>query len=143
MKIIKSIQRKRRGASTVEFAVVAPVFFLAVFACIEFSRFWVAEAYVESAVFRTARDLSVFGAQVDEGRDFVIDNNLLSVVGIDEFEILVEAFQNNVPQAEIDDATTRIAVTITVPPEEISLFNGILSETPISRTAESFSNRPN
>lgn len=139
----KSKRRKRFGATTVEFALVAPIFFLTVFACIEFARFWVAEAYVESAVFRTARDLSVFGAQVDEGREFIVDNNLLSVVGIDKFEIDVEPFQNDIPQAEIDDATTRIAVTLTVEPDEISIFNGILSETPISRTAESFSNRPN
>lgn len=143
MKTPISKRKKRRGASTVEFAIVAPVFFFAVFACIEFSRFWVAEAYVESAVFRTARDLSVFGAQVSEGEEFVVDNNLLSVVGIEKFDILVEPFRDDVLQTEIDDTTTRIAVTITVPPEEISILTGILSETSISRTAESFSNRPN
>lgn len=43
-------RQRRRGASAVEFALVAPVFFLVVFALIEFSRIlWVQQALTNAA----------------------------------------------------------------------------------------------
>jgi len=134
-------QRNRKGASTVEFAFVAPVFFLTIFTSIEFSKFWMAETFVESAVFQTARDLSVFGAQLDEGRPFAAD--VLSVIGIDEFDIDITAFEFETQQPEITDSTTHIRVEINVPASEVSILNGWLSDVPIVRTAESLTNRPN
>ncbi len=142
MRIFKKRQNNRQGATTVEFAFVAPIFFLFIFACIEFSRFWTVESYVESAVFQTARHMSVFGARIDEARPFAAQR--LGVVGISEFTINVEPFEGILPQAEINDGTTRIMITISVPASEISIVkNGILVDTPIVRQAESITNRPN
>ena len=132
--------KNRFGASAVEFAVVAPVFFLTVFTCLEFSRFWMSETYVESAVFQTARDLSVFGATVEEGRPFAA--NVLGTIGIQEFDIEISPFDGEVPQTEINDSTTRITVTSSVPASEISLVNSILSDVNIVRTGEFNTNRP-
>jgi len=133
-------KKNRKGTSSVEFAVVAPVLFLTIFSCIEFSRFWVAETYVESAVFQTARDLSVFGARLDEGRPFAA--NVLATVGIDEFEIEITPSNDGALQTEIDDTTTLIEVTVSVPSSELSLVSQYLSGVDIVRTAEFQTNRP-
>ena len=123
-----------------EFASVAPIFFLTVFTCIEFSKFWIAETFVESAVFQTARDLSVFGARVEEGQPFAAE--VLSTIGIDDFEITITPRQFDIPQTEIIDTTSHVEVTISVPANEVSIFGGWLKDTPIVRTAESITNRP-
>ena len=141
MNLLKRNTKNRTGASTVEFAIVAPIFLLTIFACIEFSKFWMAETFVESAVFNTARDVSVFGARVDEGRPFA--EEILGRFGIEDFTIDVVPFQGPVEQPEITDTTTEIEVTINVPASEISIFNRWLSDTSIIRTAESRVNRPN
>ena len=130
----------RRGTSAVEFATVAPIFFLTLFACIEFSKFWIAETFVESAVFQTARDLSVFGASVEEGRPFAA--GVLSTIGIDDFEITITPLDRGVPQTEIIDTTSHVRVTIEVPAREISTFGSWLKDIPITRSAESITNRP-
>lgn len=134
-------QRNRKGTAAVEFAVVAPVFFLTIFACIEFSRFWTAETFVESAVFQTARDLSVFGAKIDEGRPFAA--NVLSPIGITQFDITVTPFEDGTTQSEITDTTTHIQVTVEVPASEVSYLNAWFVHKPITRSAESITNRPN
>ena len=133
-------QNNRKGAAAVEFAFVAPVFFLTIFACIEFSRFWTAETFIESAVFQTARDLSVFGAQIDEGRPFAAD--ILGVIGISEFDIEVTPFLNGTVQPEIIDTTSHVQVTISVPSSEISWLNGLFTTAPTTRSSESITNRP-
>lgn len=148
-------KRTRRGATAVEFAMVAPIFFLTVFACVEFGKFWIAETFVESAVFQTARDLSVFGAKVEEGEPFAA--MVLARYGIEEFEIEItplrqtaEGDSNNdedveinlTAQDQITDSTSRIRVTIDVPASEVSILNGWLAKSPIIRTAESLTNRP-
>ena len=133
--------KNRVGTAAVEFAIVAPIFFISIFGCIEFSKFWMAETFVESAVFETARDLSVFGARVGEGRPFAAD--ILNTFGIEKFDIEIVPFQDGVAQTEITDATTHIQVTVDVPASEISILNGWLATTPIIRTAESLTNRPN
>ena len=133
-------QKNRKGASAVEFTVVAPVFFLTIFACIEFSRFWTAETFVESAVFQTARDLSVFGAQIEEGHPFAAD--VLGVIGITQFDLTISPFEGDTLQTAITDTTTRIRVAIDVPATEVSVLNGWFTSSNISRVAESFTNRP-
>lgn len=134
-------QKNRKGAAAAEFAFVAPVFFLTIFICIEFSRFWTAETFVESAVFETARDLSVFGAQIEEGEPFAAD--VLGVIGITHFDITITPFEGEVAQTQILDTTTRIRVSIDVPASEVSILNGWFTSAPISRSAESYTNRPN
>lgn len=134
-------QKNRLGAASVEFALVAPIFFVTLFTCIEFSRFWMVETTVEAAVFQTARDLSLFGAQVDEGRPFAA--NILARSGIDEFEIVVSPFSDEVLQTEIDDSTTRVAVTISVAANEISILNVWTANKTINRSADFQTNRPN
>ncbi len=133
-------QKNRRGTAAVEFAFVAPVFFLTIFACIDFSRFWTAETFVESAVFQTARDLSLFGAKIEEGHPFAAE--ILSTVGITQFDLKISPFEGATLQSEITDTTTHVRVAIDVPASELSILNGWFVNRNISRVAESITNRP-
>ena len=55
-------KRNRRGALTVEFALVLPVFFMFLLGCIEFSRVAVLRSSVENAAYEGARRGIVPGA---------------------------------------------------------------------------------
>lgn len=57
---------KRRGAAVVEFALVAPLFFLVVFAMFEFSWLNVVRHTADNAAYEAARKAMVPGATVAE-----------------------------------------------------------------------------
>lgn len=57
----KSI-RKRRGATAVEFAMVAPIFFMVIFASMEFASVHITQCAMENAAFEGARKGIVPGA---------------------------------------------------------------------------------
>ncbi len=58
----KNIRKRRRGVLTVEMAIVLPVFFLFLFASIEFSRMNTIRHTVENAAYEAARSAIVPGA---------------------------------------------------------------------------------
>ena len=134
-------KQKRQGATVVEFALVAPLFFLTVFGCIDFARFWMAESIVENAVFQSARHVSVFGGNQTEAEEFATRE--LAVVGISDFTLRLTAFENGTPQPNgIDDDTTNIKVEIEVPSEGVSIFSRFLSGQPLIRSTTTSTNRP-
>ena len=121
---IKMRNRKRssrHGAAAVEFAVVAPVMFLVIFACIELSRMMLTVAMVEQSAFEAARNVAVLGATAAEGREVVRDE--LAFLGIDAAEITVEGLRDGVPQTEIDDTSDQIAVDVVVRFNDFMLFS--------------------
>lgn len=120
----KSIRRTRkhghRGATIVEFALVAPFLFIVVFACMEFCRFQMMASLAEDAAYFAARHVMVPGATLSEG--VAMANDSLAALGTTGATVSVAAFQGTTAQTEIDADTTDIAVTISVPIAQNSLF---------------------
>ena len=123
---IRRKTRNRTGATAVEFAIVAPLFFLSLFACIEFGRVSMVEAFAENAAFRAARHVVVLGATVGESIEEAADR--LAVLGVRNADITIEPSNNGVIQTEITDATDTIAVRISIPLSENVLVSGFLSD---------------
>jgi Flp pilus assembly protein TadG len=99
-------QRDRRGATAVEFALVAPVFFLVLFAMFEFSRLNVLRHTADNAAYEAARVAMVPGATA---ADAVAEaNRLLSVVGARGATV-------RVTPAVLTTATDQVTVSIAIP----------------------------
>ncbi len=65
-KVCRSCRRNRRGAAVVEFAVVAPVFFLLVFGIIEYGRMVMVQQLITNASREGARRAVLDGATTAE-----------------------------------------------------------------------------
>ena len=113
----------RQGASAVEFAVVAPVLFLVIFACIELTRMMFTVAMIEQSAFEAARNVAVLGSTEADGVEIVRAE--LGVLGIDAAEVTVVGLRNGVPQTEIDDTSEQIAVDVVVNFQDFMLFSPV------------------
>lgn len=111
----------RTGAATVEFAIVAPIFFAAIFACFEFGHLMMAESYVEHATFEAARHIKVIGAKKQEAQTFV--DNQLAIMGLENANVQVFPEADGVAQTEIDGSTESVRVVVTLPLENNSVIN--------------------
>jgi len=66
----KTIQRIRRdGTTTVEFAVVAPVFFTVIFFCFEFARMSMMRNLAQNAAYEACRFAMMEGATEEDGEE--------------------------------------------------------------------------
>lgn len=83
----RRIAQDRKGAVTVEFAVVAPIFFLFVLGLIEFTRAMMVEALLTNAAHLGARTGIVDSAQTSDVTTAV--TNYLSAAGISGTTITV------------------------------------------------------
>jgi len=72
-------KQDRRGAALVEFAIVAPVFFLFIMAAFEFSRLNVIRHTADNAAYEAARHAMVPGATAAEA--IARANRILNIVG--------------------------------------------------------------
>ena len=124
-------RRKRTGATAVEFALVAPILFLVIFACIEFARMMMTVAIIEQSAFEAARNVAVLGSTAAEGEAIVREE--LSFLGIDQAEVTVVGLNNGVEQGQIDDASEQISVNVVVQFDDFLLFNATNGS--IERTA--------
>jgi hypothetical protein len=79
-KVCRSCRRNRRGAAAVEFAVVAPVFFLLVFGMIEFGRMVMVQQVITNASREGARVGVLDGSTESEVRQLVV--NYLTNAGV-------------------------------------------------------------
>jgi len=122
----KNKTRNRTGATAIEFAMVAPLFLLAIFVCFEFGKMTMVEAFAEDAAFRAARHVVVLGATIDESTEEVADR--LAILGVRNAEIEIEPSVNGAIQTEIDDATDTIAVRISIPMKENLIAAGFLND---------------
>ncbi|MFT7641208.1 MAG: Flp pilus assembly protein TadG [Pirellulaceae bacterium] len=75
-----SFRRKRRGASTVEFAIVAPVFILLVFGMIEYGRMVMVQQVITNATREGARRFVLRTGTVSEAQNAV--TNYLNGAGV-------------------------------------------------------------
>jgi Flp pilus assembly protein TadG len=102
----KRRMQKRDGAAVVEFAIVAPIFFLLIVASLEFGRLNVIRHTADQAAYEAARAAMVPGAAANEAVQAA--QGMLAIVGARGAQIAV-----NPPVLGPDD--TQITVTIDVP----------------------------
>lgn len=104
----------RIGATAVEFAIVAPVFLLIVFSCLEFIRLNMIRNLVQDAAYFAARDAMVPGATVEEAE--AAANQILATMNTQGADITIN------DGSGLDDDSGTVTVTITVPVAENSFF---------------------
>ena len=100
------VARKRFGGVAVEFAMVAPIFFLVLFGGIEFASIHVTQCAIENAAFEGVRHGIVPGATADgcqERAEAILDATRIQV-----YDVTVEP-------SVIDATTDEVSVTISVP----------------------------
>jgi len=98
--------RRRRGAATVEFAVVGSLFFMTILAMFEFGRLNIIRHTADNAAYEAARQCMVPGATVREAEDIAL--RMMNVVGTRDTSVTVTP-------AVIGPDTDEITVTVQVP----------------------------
>lgn len=100
------VRRIRRGATAVEFALTAPIFFLFLLAAFEFGWLNVIRHTADNAAYEAARTAMVPGATAAEARAKA--NSLLNIVGARAATITVNP-------ANLTTETDAVTVSIDVP----------------------------
>lgn len=106
--------RNRQGATLVEFAFVAPVFFMILFICIEFCRLNMIRNLTQDAAYFATRHCMVPGATTQEAIDEA--NRILSSLGTRGAVVVIN------DGAGLDEDSSEVKVQITVPVTENALF---------------------
>jgi Flp pilus assembly protein TadG len=116
----RSESRRRRGASLVEFAVVAPVFFLIVLAIFEFGRACMVNALLTEAARQGCRQGVIEGTSSAAIQQAATD--YLTSVGISGESAGVSVNGQPVNQVDVQNypAYTDINVIVTVPMSSVS-----------------------
>lgn len=96
----------RRGATAVEFALVAPVFFLILFASFEFGRLNMIRHTAEEAAYEAARAVIVPGATSADAVNAA--QRMMGIVGARGTIVTVNP-------ATLDASTEEVTVTVDVP----------------------------
>jgi Flp pilus assembly protein TadG len=123
--------RKRRGAAAVEFAIVAPVFFLLVFGMIEFGRMVMVQQILTNASREGARTAVLDGSTTTDVTNNVITNMGDANITIDATNITLNPA--NPAAANYGDPVT---VTVHVPFSQVSWLPApmLLSFLPAGKT---------
>ena len=103
----------RRGATAVEFALTAPVFFLFLLAAFEFGWLNVIRHTADNAAYEAARTAMVPGATAAEAKTKA--NNLLNIVG-------ARAAPITVTPAALTPETDQVTVAIDIPMNQNGLI---------------------
>lgn len=103
---MKKKKLNRRGATTVEFALVAPAFFLVLMAMFEFTRLSVLRHTADNAAYEAARVAIVPGATTAEARAEA--QRLLTVVG-------ARGAQIDFTPSTITPSTDEVTVDVSIP----------------------------
>lgn len=104
----------------VEFAVVAPVLFTVIFACIEFTRFAMIRGLAEDAAYEAARCVVVPGATSAEATAEA--QRIMGAMGIANLSVTITPLNGATTQGAIDDNTTEIRVVVSIPFSQNSLL---------------------
>lgn len=104
----------RRGATIVEFALVAPIFLLLIFICFEFCRVNMIRNLVQDAAYFAARHAMVPGATEQEAVDEA--NRILGLMNTRDAAIVINGGNG------LDDDSETVSVSITVPMDKNSLI---------------------
>jgi Flp pilus assembly protein TadG len=110
---LRKNRTSRRGATAVEFALTAPVFFLLLLAAFEFGWMNVIRHTADNAAYEAARTAMVPGATVAEAKAKA--NNLLGIVGARSATITVTP-------SELTPETDQVTVAIDIPMNENGLI---------------------
>jgi Flp pilus assembly protein TadG len=103
---VRKNQKNRAGSVTVEFAMVAPIFFVILFGSIEFARVHMIQSAVENACFEGARRGIVPGATSAICKSYT--EALLDMAKVKNHTVTVTP-------ASINAATQEITITTVVP----------------------------
>lgn len=105
-----------RGAAAVEFAVVAPLFFLLLAGIIEFGQAFRIEHMLSSACRRGARAAVVEGATENQVQQKV-KSQCAATLGVSEGDVTVEITVNGHANADLRQAMegAEIGVTVSIP----------------------------
>ena len=97
----------RRGATAVEFAIVAPAFFVMILICAEFARMMMLRDLAHHAAYEAARTVIVEGASNQDALDEA--NRILARLGCEGSSVDI----NN--GGTIDFSTESVTVTVVIP----------------------------
>jgi Flp pilus assembly protein TadG len=100
------LRRTRFGGVAVEFAMVAPIFFLVLFGGVEFASIHVTQCAIENAAFEGVRHGIIPGATAEGCRQQA--EAILDATRINVYQVTVEP-------SFIDATTNEISVTVSVP----------------------------
>ncbi len=103
----------RHGATIVEFALVAPIFFILLFGGIEFATLSTIRATSHNAAYEGARKLVIPGADVTVG--IAEAERIMSIIGVDTLAVTVTP---NV----ITNNTREVTVSISIPYKDNAVF---------------------
>jgi Flp pilus assembly protein TadG len=106
---LRRCARRRRGAVVVEFAIVAPLFFLLLFASVEFARMNMMRHAADNAAYEAARHAVVPGGTSAEATTRA--NTLLGVFGFQGAIVTVNP-------TSLDDDDQSVTVTVDLPVNE-------------------------
>jgi Flp pilus assembly protein TadG len=111
---------RRKGATAVEFAIVAPVFLMLIFGIFEFGRVFMVTQLLTEAARKSARVAIVEGTTSDQIK--AVATSSLSIVGIKSESIGISV--NDAPLDSVDPrnfpAFTEITVVVSVPASNVS-----------------------
>jgi Flp pilus assembly protein TadG len=136
----KCLRKNRRGAAAVEFAIVAPIFFLLVFGMIEYGRMIMVQQVITNAAREGARTAVLDGATItgSSGVDAVVDNYLTSAK-ISTSATTIGVTVNNVSTTDLSTTSPgdAIGVTVSIPFKNVSWLPSplYLGSTTLSATA--------
>jgi Flp pilus assembly protein TadG len=121
-KVCRFCRKNRRGAAAVEFAVVAPLFFLFVFGIIEFGRMVMVQQVLTNASREGARLAVLDGSETGEVEG-VIDDYLVGA-GIDnsirDIEIDVTGADGESKTLDSSGYGDAVSVAVSVPFDQVS-----------------------
>jgi TadE-like protein len=112
-------ERSRRGASAVEFAIVAPVFLILLFGIIEFGRVMMVQQILVNASRAGAREASLPDSSVNSVRSIVTKSLQQASIVIAENQIGVS------PDPALAFDNEEIRVTVEVPYADIGWIPGV------------------
>ena len=103
----------RRGATIVEFALVAPVFFLLLFGGIEFATLSTIRATSHNAAYEGARKIVIPGADPAIGKAEA--ERIMGIIGVDTLTVTVTP-------SVITHDTREVTVSISIPYDDNAVF---------------------
>lgn len=106
-------ENQRRGAVSMEMAIVLPLFFLFLFAAVEFGRMNMIRHTVDNASYEAARTAIVPGGDADTAEQ--VGQEILTAIGARDITI-------NVVPAVITDDTPEVTVTVICPCDQNSFI---------------------
>ncbi len=114
-KVCRTCRRNRRGAAVVEFAIVAPVFFLLVFGMVEYGRMVMVQQVITNAAREGARVGVLDGAAYTDVQTAV--NNYLTAASISTSATTITVTPNPPSSQTTGNPVT---VTVSIPFKKVS-----------------------